>query len=341
MMPQEQEEREVLAAEYVLGTLDPDERAEASRLRGSDADFAAIVRAWERRLGELNSLVAPVEPPPEIWGRVRARVAAPESVVLPAAETLPAASSAQPPPLKAVPAEAESIPSPPSAPPTVAPEPEAAPAVAPGPEPGLPLSSDFAAAPLSAALRNADIGALERSRSRWRAAAAALLGVAVALAAFAALRALRPDVLPAALGPPVRTVEVTNRVEVPSARPAEFVAILSKDGVVSPGFLLTFDLDKRILAARAVDLPQYPGKNYQLWMTSPKLGRPQSLGAIGSREFTVKSELSAYDPSVINSATYSVSLEPAGAAPSSPSGPMIYSGKLIETAPVGFHDKAP
>ena len=50
------------AAEYVLGTLNADERAEADALRLVDASFAAKVLEWERRLGELNVLVAPVEP---------------------------------------------------------------------------------------------------------------------------------------------------------------------------------------------------------------------------------------------------------------------------------------
>ena len=57
------EDRDGFAAEYVLGTLDADERAQADALMLVDPDFAAKVRRWERRLGELNVLVAPVEPP--------------------------------------------------------------------------------------------------------------------------------------------------------------------------------------------------------------------------------------------------------------------------------------
>jgi anti-sigma-K factor RskA len=60
------------AAEYVLGTLDADERAEADALILVDAGFAAKVRGWERRLGELNVLVAPVEPPAVVWDRIKA-----------------------------------------------------------------------------------------------------------------------------------------------------------------------------------------------------------------------------------------------------------------------------
>ena len=57
------EDRDGFAAEYVLGTLDTEERAQADALMLVDPVFSATVRQWERRLGELNVLVAPVEPP--------------------------------------------------------------------------------------------------------------------------------------------------------------------------------------------------------------------------------------------------------------------------------------
>src|SRR5882724_10238885 len=60
------------AAEYVLGTLSADERAEADALKLVDPGFAAKIREWERRLGELNVLVAPVEPPTAVWDRIKA-----------------------------------------------------------------------------------------------------------------------------------------------------------------------------------------------------------------------------------------------------------------------------
>jgi anti-sigma-K factor RskA len=60
------------AAEYVLGTLNADERAEADALKLVDPGFAAKIREWERRLGELNVLVAPVEPPAMVWDRIKA-----------------------------------------------------------------------------------------------------------------------------------------------------------------------------------------------------------------------------------------------------------------------------
>jgi len=65
---------ETLAAEYVLGTLAADERAHAEALLASDPAFARLVGDWERRLGELHAMVAPVEPPPETWARIAARI---------------------------------------------------------------------------------------------------------------------------------------------------------------------------------------------------------------------------------------------------------------------------
>ena len=67
-------DKDALAAEYVLGTLDFEERSAAQNLRAQDAEFAAKVRFWERRLGELHLMVEPVEPEPEIWQRISAKL---------------------------------------------------------------------------------------------------------------------------------------------------------------------------------------------------------------------------------------------------------------------------
>ena len=66
---------DALAAEYVLGTLASDERAHAEALIAIDPGFVEIVRQWERRLGELNVMVEAVEPPAEIWGKIKAEIA--------------------------------------------------------------------------------------------------------------------------------------------------------------------------------------------------------------------------------------------------------------------------
>jgi len=67
---------DILAAEYVLGTLDAVERAQVEALAESDPVFARMVKDWEKRLGELHAMVDAVEPPPETWQRIRFRLGA-------------------------------------------------------------------------------------------------------------------------------------------------------------------------------------------------------------------------------------------------------------------------
>jgi hypothetical protein len=65
---------DALAAEYVLGTLDVEERTQARSLLEADEAFAAKVRLWERRFGDLHLMVEPVEPDSAIWARIRAKM---------------------------------------------------------------------------------------------------------------------------------------------------------------------------------------------------------------------------------------------------------------------------
>ncbi|MFL5064416.1 MAG: anti-sigma factor, partial [Xanthobacteraceae bacterium] len=69
-----EDELSALAAEYVIGTLDPGERERANALLDIDEAFRALVRAWERRLGELHLMVEPVEPDGRIWERISGRL---------------------------------------------------------------------------------------------------------------------------------------------------------------------------------------------------------------------------------------------------------------------------
>src|SRR3954467_6134947 len=70
-----EEDKDGFAAEYVLGTLDAEERAQADALMLVDTAFAASVRGWERRLGEPTAMVAPVAPPAPPWERIKAGLA--------------------------------------------------------------------------------------------------------------------------------------------------------------------------------------------------------------------------------------------------------------------------
>lgn len=76
------EELNTLAAEFVLGTLDYEERKGAAALLEVDHAFRGIVRIWERRLGELHLMVEAVEPDPQLWARIRPKIGDIEQVEL-------------------------------------------------------------------------------------------------------------------------------------------------------------------------------------------------------------------------------------------------------------------
>ena len=88
------EDHIALAAEYALGTLDANERAQVETMMSVDKDFTALVVAWEHKLGALNQMVGSVEPRPEVWERIRAdvgRTTQQSHIVLPEPATRPVA----------------------------------------------------------------------------------------------------------------------------------------------------------------------------------------------------------------------------------------------------------
>ncbi len=68
------EDRDGLATEYVLGTLDERERREAEALLRSDAAFQAEVEAWEARLSPLALALEPADVPDYLRDRVMTAV---------------------------------------------------------------------------------------------------------------------------------------------------------------------------------------------------------------------------------------------------------------------------
>src|SRR5713101_5356169 len=94
------EDQIALAAEYALGTLDADERAQAETMMSVDKEFAAMVEAWQHKLGVLNQMVGSVEPRPEVWDKIKAGVGLSEAqaaLVLPEAPPPVAAEVVGPP----------------------------------------------------------------------------------------------------------------------------------------------------------------------------------------------------------------------------------------------------
>ena len=289
------EDHIALAAEYALGTLDADERAQAEAMMSVDKDFTAMVEAWEFRLGVLNQMVGSVEPRPEVWDHIKVAIGASEPqapLVLP--EALP-----------------------PAAPEIAAPEASVPEALAPAP-----------AADTSNVIR------LSRQARRWRNIASFTTAIAAALVALIAVGAYQPDLLPDAIRPKPRTQVVEIKAP-PTQAPlsAQYVAVLQKEGG-SPAFILTVDATTKNFTIRKVGAQPEPGKSFELWLISDKLPKPRSLGVIGNADFTARPVLSAYDTDLVNNATYAVTIEQAGGSPDgNPHSAPVYAGKLVETVP--------
>jgi anti-sigma-K factor RskA len=303
-----------LAAEYALGTLEAGERAQAESMIAADAAFAALVRSWEWRLGVLNQMVGLVEPRPIVWENIRSAIGqstaqapqlAPDvspSPQEPAAEAVVPPVDASVPPLESGLLSSEPIPPPGE--------------IAPVPDDG-------------------NVIHLDREAQRWRGVARVVSALAAALIAMLGLQIFAPDYLPDALRPAPRTKLVQVRPPaVPTLPAAQYVALLQgQDG--GPAFILTVDGATRTFSVRKVGAaPADPDKSYELWLISDKLGPPRSLGVIGATDFTVRPTLSSYDPDIIDSATYAVTIEQAGGSPDgNPHSAPVYTGKLIETVP--------
>jgi anti-sigma-K factor RskA len=80
MQPAHDELIDRLAAEYVLGTLRGPARARFERwMQAGDAAYSASVRQavhrWENRLVHLADDLQPVDPSPQVWRALRARIA--------------------------------------------------------------------------------------------------------------------------------------------------------------------------------------------------------------------------------------------------------------------------
>jgi anti-sigma-K factor RskA len=71
------EEIDGLAAEYVLGSLNPVERAKVAVGRKMDPTLDAAIKAWERRLNPLSDALPGVEPPRRVLRNVMRQIEAP------------------------------------------------------------------------------------------------------------------------------------------------------------------------------------------------------------------------------------------------------------------------
>jgi anti-sigma-K factor RskA len=290
------EDHIALAAEYALGTLDADERAQVEAMMALDKEFTAMVQAWEYRLGTLNQMVGSVEPRPIVWENIRAAVGH---------STEPQA-------------------------PLVLPE------TPPPTPPAEPAIVERAAVQQVPVVDDSNVIELSSRVRRWRNVASFASAIAAALIVMLALEVYQPDLLPSGIRPKPRTQIVEVKTPPTPAPPSgQYVAVLQQDGS-SPAFILTVDAATKNFTVRRVGVSAEPGKSFELWLISDKLPQPRSLGVIGGSDFTARPALSAYDANTINAATYAVTVEPAGGSPTGqPTSAPIFTGKLIETVPPG------
>jgi anti-sigma-K factor RskA len=200
----------------------------------------------------------------------------------------------------------------------------------PAPVAAAPQASEAAPAPPA---DNSNVIRLTGRVRRWRNVASFTSAIAAALVAMLALQVYQPELLPDGIRPKPRTQVVEVKTPSPPAA-AQYVALLQKDAG-SPAFILTVDAATKNFTVRKVGAQPEPGKSYELWIVSDRLQRPRSLGVIGGNDFTARPVLSSYDADLVNKATYAVSVEPEGGSPTAaPTGPIVFTGKLIETVPL-------
>lgn len=355
------DDRDALAAEYVLGTLSADERDQAEALQLIDPGFAETVRLWERRLGELNVMVEAVEPPTELWERIKTEIDGAERRIVAETEAAPpvvegdiAPATSDAPALAATKAAAEMAPdaggeiapdllsepaqSPDASPPEHPEDEEDTAAVAalassllpPQPEakaetPPVPLPP---AEPLSAGKigPGADVISLGRRVRRWRGFTAVMTAIAALLAIYIAVGQFAPQLLP------MRHKETHTAAAVPPPE-ARLVAVLQQDPT-EPAFLLTVDPQHRTMTVRRMTATADSGRSYELWLIPGRNSKPQSLGIVGATEYTSRPLPENFDVATLQAARYAVSLEPAGGSPSgAPTGPVLFTGKMVQSVP--------
>jgi len=321
------EDQDTLAAEYVLGTLSAEEREHVEALLSFDPGFEAAVRQWERRLGELNVMVEAVEPPAEVWDKIRNEVS-PEQ---PPVETLPRALDA--------PSAAESglprdLDAPASATEwaadfaTVEVETEQVSPTATGAD--TPVATPRPAPAAGKVERSADVIYLASRVRRWRGATLGLGAIAALLAIYLGVSRFAPDLIP----PQLRTgAWMMARSDGAGRSQDRLVAVLQQQPT-APAFLLTLDTQHRTLTVRRVAATPEGNRSYELWLIPNRSTLPRSLGVVGGDEFTQRAFPGNVDVDTLRTATFAVSLEPAGGSPSgAPTGPVLFTGKPIESLP--------
>jgi anti-sigma-K factor RskA len=247
------EELDIAAAEYVLGTLPADERALFVARLGSDPALQEAVRRWQAHLAPLDAAVPAENPPAGVWRAI------------------------------------ERI-------------------VSNGRRPGeLPAGTAAVAGGTNVAGEASNVAQLRRRVAAWRSAALITGALAAGLLGFV----------------------VVDRLSVESAAPAQggrYIAVVDTGGE-EPALIAEVDTATGLIRVRSVAAETPAGSSLELWHVAEG-GAPRSLGVLapGEAAQTIQDAVAAGPIEGV----LAVSVEPVGGSPSgAPTGPVIYSGRLI------------
>ena len=157
------------------------------------------------------------------------------------------------------------------------------------------------AAPNVVVLPSPELLRLRRSRSTWRAVAAGATALAAALALGIAVP--RPEL------------------------PSGLVAVVNRTGDM-PALIVRVDTANRMVQVRSLASEVPSGHSLELWSVTGS-APPRSLGVL-PRDGMARMPMPAGAQALADGVTLAVSVEPpAGSPTGAPTGPVVYSGKLV------------
>ncbi|MDA8870912.1 anti-sigma factor, partial [Rhizobiaceae bacterium] len=169
------------------------------------------------------------------------------------------------------------------------------------------------------------IAVMQRSRGRWRAGALAAGIAACVLGALAFDDTMRARFLPDNAAQQIAAAPDEKddaRVGPEADAGNRFVAVVTASGD-QPALVVTVDTASNEVSVRALGVDTPPQKSLQLWYVADGAD-PVSLGLVGNAGL----QLPAATPEA--GSLLAVSVEPVGGSTTGgPSGPVVYSGKLV------------
>lgn len=181
-------------------------------------------------------------------------------------------------------------------------------------EAALPTVASNVVLPGSAAAATAandnQLDALKRSRSRWRMGAIAATVAAFGLGAFL-------------MNSGVLSGKVDGQLAGVVDPAKQYIAVVNANGD-QPSLVINIDAKTGEVSVRSVGVDRPEGKSLELWYV-PEGQKAVSVGLVGEGGIDLK------DITAQNGDLLAISLEPQGGSPTgTATGPVIYTGKLVE-----------